>query len=264
MRAVSGFDQLLIKIMNKTIPYLSVIRVEGDDAGAFLQSQLSADIAAIGVGENTLACYCTPKGKVLGLLLVGRIESAYLLAGSSDLLPGIVQRLRMFVMRSRVVFSEDPELKVTANPGPEYGFSENAEELEDAEAWRATELQAGIAWLNTDSADSFIPQMLGFEDIGAVSFQKGCYPGQEIVARARYLGKVKRKPVIVQAIGAPAPVTGEKVRLRRGEDWSGGTVVDSASVNAQQLVVFTVAPAEPEIEVEEVEIAGQSYRCATT
>ena len=76
--------------------------------------------------------------------------------------------------------------------------------MEDPEAWRAGELLAGITWLNAKSTDSFIPQMLGFENIGAVSFQKGCYPGQEIVARARYLdpqqeteSKVIKKTLVI-------------------------------------------------------------------
>ena len=76
--------------------------------------------------------------------------------------------------------------------------------MNNAEAWRAGELLSGIVWLNSKSSDSYIPQMLGFENIGAVSFRKGCYPGQEIVARARYLGKVKRKPLVATIEGTPA------------------------------------------------------------
>ena len=250
--------------MNNAIPYLSVARLEGDDAGDFLQSQLSADIAALEVGDNTTACYCTAKGKVLGLLLVGREESAYLLAGNTTLLPGILQRLRMFVMRSKVVITDEPGLAVIGSPGPEYGFSSGSAARDDAEAWCAAELQAGIAWLNAHSTDTYIPQMLGFESIGAVSFQKGCYPGQEIVARARYLGKVKRKPLIAVVEGQPALSTGDKVRVRRGEHWSDAVVVDSARASEKQTVVFTVAPGEPEVAPDELEIGGQPYRCATT
>ena len=136
--------------------------------------------------------------------------------------------------------------------------------MDDAEAWRAGELLAGIAWLDAASTDSYIPQMLGFENIGAVSFSKGCYPGQEIVARARYLGKVKRKPVIAAIEGSPDADTGAKIRVRRGEDWFEAVVVDRARLDDRRTVVFAVAPGESEAATEEMEIGGQTYACATT
>lgn len=250
--------------MNSSIPYLAVARVHGDDAGDFLQSQLSADIAALEPGDKTPACYCTPKGKVLGLLLVGRDEQGFLLAGNSELLPGILKRLQMFVMRSKVTFSETKAAAVTSDSGPAFGCSGEGGAMADAEAWRAGELLEGMVWLNAESTDSYIPQMLGFENIGAVSFQKGCYPGQEIVARARYLGKVKRRPLVVTVEGSPPPATGTKVRVRRGDQWSDAVVVDSARLDEQRVVVFTVAPGEPETAAEEIEIEGKNYRCATT
>jgi folate-binding Fe-S cluster repair protein YgfZ len=62
--------------------------------------------------------------------------------------------------------------------------------------------------------------MVNFERVGAVDFQKGCYPGQEIVARAQYRGQVKRRMVRF-----PAP---QGIKLEPGQDYNGGTVVDSA------------------------------------
>lgn len=249
------------KLSTEIIPYLAVARFSGADAGTFLQSQLSADIESLGVDESTLACYCTPKGKVLGLLLVGREGGDFLLAGSHVLLPGILRRLKMYVLRSKVVIEEEPSRAVAGSPGPAYRFVESGENRADVEAWRAQELRAGVSWLDEGSQERFIPQMLGFEGIGAVSFKKGCYPGQEIVARARYLGKVKRKPLIVEAENAPAPETGSKVRLLRGSEWTDAVVVDQAPDGGKR-VVFTVATAA-DTPAEQLEVDGQRYRCAT-
>ena len=245
------------------IPYLSVARIHGADAGAFLQSQLSADVLALEQGRNGFACYCSPKGQVLGLLLVARHGDDFLLAARTELLPGITRRLGMYVLRSKVTIDVETPLLVTGSPGPEYGFSDTAAEMTDAEAWRAGELRTGIAWLESGTAEKFIPQMLGLDGIGAVSFSKGCYPGQEIVARARYLGKVKRKPVILELEGSPEVGNGSKARLLRGSEWTHASIVDHAR-DGKYTVLFAISRADEESAVKEVEIGGRAYRCATT
>ena len=247
------------------IPYLSVARFSGDESASFLQSQLTADVGALADGAATFGCYCTPKGKVLGLLRIERSGDDFLVAGEARLLPGILQRLRMFVFRTRVEFALDEHLAVFGEPGPEYVVAPaNRAAGEPAPDWKATELRAGITWLGPGSSEKFIPQMLGFDGLGAVSFSKGCYPGQEIVARARYLGSVKRKPLVIEVAHAVAPAPGEKLRVQRGAEWADAVVVDSAPAAAGGTIVFTVARAEPDEPARAVEVNGDTYRCATT
>jgi folate-binding protein YgfZ len=62
-----------------------------------------------------------------------------------------------------------------------------------SQAWSIRDIDAGIAWVVLATQEQFVPQMANMELIGAVSFKKGCYPGQEIVARTQYLGKLKRR-----------------------------------------------------------------------
>ena len=246
------------------IPYLSAARFSGDESGSFLQAQLTADIAALEDGSATFACYCTPKGQVLGLLRVQRSGDSYLVAGDSRLLPGILQRLQMFVIRSRVEFALADELAVWGAPGPDYVFAPATDTGDDPDPeWKAGELRAGVTWLGPGSSEKFIPQMLGFDALGAVSFSKGCYPGQEIVARARYLGSVKRKPLVLEAEGAIQPAPGDKLRLQRGDEWYDAVAVDSAPSGAGRTVVFTVTRVEPEAPAQALEMAGATYRCAT-
>jgi len=71
-------------------------------------------------------------------------------------------------------------------------------------AWRLTEIQAGIASVTADTQEQFVPQMINFEIVGGVNFKKGCYPGQEIVARSQYLGKLKRRTVLATIAGTQA------------------------------------------------------------
>ena len=65
--------------------------------------------------------------------------------------------------------------------------------LISSEVWGWRDIDAGIPWLTLSTQEQFVPQMANMELIGGVSFKKGCYPGQEIVARSQYLGKMKRR-----------------------------------------------------------------------
>jgi folate-binding protein YgfZ len=238
--------------------YLSATRISGPDAGSFLQSQLSADIGSLGAGQATFAAYCTPKGQVLGLMLVCNAGDEFFLAASSGLLASMIQRLKIFVMRSRVEWDDSRELKVLGIPthaeAPSGSCAFSPADLQltyaigaqapcsfiDAENWKSQELRLGIAWLDSSTTEKFIPQMLGEDLIGALSFSKGCYPGQEIVARARYLGKVKRKPLIVTAQGQVQLENASKLEIHYPNESVSGTLIDSAKNEAGDTVLFIV------------------------
>jgi folate-binding protein YgfZ len=92
------------------------------------------------------------------------------------------------------------------------------------EAWTLEEIRAGRPLISAATQDKFVPQMVNFETLGAINFQKGCYPGQEIVARAQYRGEVKRRMARVQLP--------QGVQLKPGEEFQGGVIVDSAAGEA--------------------------------
>lgn len=76
-----------------------------------------------------------------------------------------------------------------------------------ADGWTLAEVRAGIPLITLATQDQFVPQMTNFELIGGIDFKKGCYPGQEIIARSQYLGKLKRRMYrgAIEACAAPAP-----------------------------------------------------------
>jgi hypothetical protein len=260
------------------LPYLAAARTTGPDAAAFLQAQLSADIAALKGGGATFACYCSPRGQVYGLLLVCREAGDFILVGAAELLPSILERLRRFVLRARLAFEPadglavcgvPPERVAAAGdyhtvPGLSYRIAAQGEcAAHGTLDWKARELQHGVAWLGVETSERFIPQVLGCDRIGAVSFSKGCYPGQEIVARARYLGTVKRKPLHLLVDAAPPIPPGTAIRVQAGDAWLDGTAIDSAPLGTRrQTMVFAVA-AVPAGTVRAVEFEDRSYRCAT-
>ncbi len=260
--------------------YLSATRFSGPDAGSFLQAQLSADIAALQDGQSTFAAYCSPQGKVFGLLLIGRHKDHYMVIGSAQLLPSIVQRLRIYIFRSKVEIEpldnmqvcgllpshpDDPVSPALAPADMPLQYAIVSEETQNGEAtdrWRHSELSHGVVWLDANTTEKYIPQMLGYDQMGAVSFSKGCYPGQEIVARAHYLCKVKRKPLVTTILGQAAIENGSRVQIQYESDTVDGALVDTAPAGTENTQLFIVTRVEDGKKPVSITHEGQSYPTA--
>ncbi len=94
-------------------------------------------------------------------------------------------------------------------------------------AWRWLDIRAGIPWVSEWTDDEFVPQMANLDLIGAVNFQKGCYPGQEIVARTQYLGKLKRRLYRLHAAIETAPAAATNLYSATLGEQACGMVVDA-------------------------------------
>jgi folate-binding protein YgfZ len=94
-------------------------------------------------------------------------------------------------------------------------------------AWRLSEIEAGIAHVTQPTQEQFVPQMVNFELVGGVSFKKGCYPGQEVVARSQYLGKLKRRLFAGEAATDAVPAAGSDVYHSSRGDQPAGLVVQA-------------------------------------
>jgi folate-binding protein YgfZ len=98
----------------------------------------------------------------------------------------------------------------------------------DPAAWRWGEVQSGIASIETATVDQFVPQMLNYELLGGVDFKKGCYPGQEIVARSQYRGTIKRRTYLFA--GAEAATPGQEIFHSADPGQPAGMVVNAATL----------------------------------
>ena len=190
---------------------LRVLEVGGADAGTFLQGQLTQDVGA----PLSLAALLTPQGRVVALAWLARAEAGWRLVLPEALAEAVRTRLSRYVLRAKVTLALgalDAPLaaRIAATLGPEARL--------DALAL----IRAGIALVGADASEEWIPQMLNLDLVGAISFQKGCYTGQEIVARTQHLGRIKRRlfrlgcgegpvPSAKAAIVAPAGKVGEVV-----------------------------------------------------
>jgi len=258
---------------------LSVLEFSGQDAGPFLHNQLSADINAIPSGDSGFACCCNPAGRVIGLLLVCVQEETIFALCASDLAEPLQQWLSRFVIRADVKIELRPDLTVASrsqedsppgsialdtDTGLNYAIipaSNQQPEFDSNQAgqWSTQELKAGVIWLDKASSTQFLPQMLGFESIAALSFNKGCYPGQEIIARTRYLGNLKRRPMLLHASQSIAVEVMEKISLNSGQENYSAVVVASGPGQAQDQYLFVVLRASQDVDVDQFVIHGQSY-----
>jgi len=93
--------------------------------------------------------------------------------------------------------------------------------------WQWLEIRAGIPTITAATQEQFVPQMVNYERIGGVNFKKGCYPGQEIVARTQYLGKLKRHMCLAHIATPDAPVAGDELYSADMEGQASGMIVNA-------------------------------------
>ena len=223
-----------------------LLSVTGPDARDFLHAQLTNDIANLPADRAVLAGWCTAKGRLLASFLVIPSPDGFLLQLARDIAPAVAKRLSMFILRSKVkvadesdawvqygVWQEAPSViwerdTVSVPVGNQrhlkIGKGLSLKSTRSEEAWTLEEIRAGRPLISAATQDKFVPQMLNLEKLGAVDFRKGCYPGQEIVARAQHLGEVKRRMTRVELP--------QGVELEPGQEFNGGVVVDSAAGEA--------------------------------
>lgn len=169
---------------------LSTIAVTGPDAFEFLQGQLTNDLGRLDLEDEILAAWCNPKGRVIWFGTVWNIDEGYGLSAPAETAEEVVRRLTFFRFRSKVDFEIRDE-GATVDP--------------------AFLIENGHAFISSEQVEKFTPHMLNLDLLDAINFDKGCYTGQEIVARTHYRGASKRR---LFRFTADKPVgAGDKVTL---------------------------------------------------
>jgi folate-binding protein YgfZ len=203
-------------MQNPSMP-TSLLILDGPDAAAFAQAQFSSDVSGLATGQWQWSAWLDAKGRCRAFLQLARPATdrftALLRGGDAA---AMAEDLRRFVFRSKVGIAATDDMTVIDGPalhdglitvdedeGITYGggirswrivnaTSKNANEHATRD-WIEHDIDAGFAWLPDAAIGELLPQSLSFERLGAVSFNKGCFPGQEIVARMHYRGAGKQR-----------------------------------------------------------------------
>ena len=257
----------------RALPGFEALALDGPDAGAFLHAQFASDVAALAPGDWHWSSWLGAQGRVLALLLLLRTgPESYLILLPCGRADELATRLRRFVLRARLAIARSG-LHAGGMLAPRGGFGAalatggaaraagDGWELElggagarslrlapapasgDAGAdWARADIADGVPWIAAAVADTEIPQALGLDRLGAYSLGKGCYPGQEVVARTHYLGRSKRSLVRFRGPGPVLPAPGSLL----AETWPGAPLgrVVAAVPDAEQVAGLAVLRGE--------------------
>ena len=241
----ADFDALRAGAVHARIEEFGVIEARGPDAESFLQAQLTNDVTQLANSGMQLDGYCTAKGRMLAAFTTWRDADAVYLQLPREILPAVLKRLSMFVLRAKVKLADASAnwsctavfgngstatldtlgaaalrpwratnaggvraLRLSDSPAAGSRFLLLAPEPPalatprvSSAAWWWTQADAAVPDVFLATQEAFVPQMINFEVLGGVNFRKGCYPGQEVVARSQYLGKLRRRMSVAHTTG---------------------------------------------------------------
>jgi len=251
------------------LPGHSILAIEGPDAARFAHAQFMSDVASLADGHWQWSGWLTPKGRVIALFALLRFDAGklWLLLPDADAAQ-LRESLQRFVFRSKVTLKAPGDAHASgAFSGPSIAkgarFAQTGDGVVELDVgapasprtlrvgaatapmdpgatarWTAFDIEHGLPRLPASQVGQWTPQQLSLDRLNAYSIKKGCYPGQEIVARTHFLGQAKRGLVLLDAYGAlqPGDEVGDATRAI-------GTAV-SVAVGAGGSTALAVLPLE--------------------
>jgi tRNA-modifying protein YgfZ len=227
-----------------SLPHLTSIRISGPDAFAFCQSQFTADFTTIETGCWQITAWCNPKGRCLTTILARLHEDHVDLVFPRTQLV-TASRLKLYAIGRKVEFSDPLSVAGHYDSRPPDGRLNEGRTLEigvDAEtddqalrAWRIADICESLPWLEPAQSGHHLPQALGLEHNKGLSYRKGCFPGQEVIARVHYLGRVKNRLLGFELSGElPDPLPAD-LRLESDKLTGYGELIDHIQVEAHAI-----------------------------
>ena len=274
---ITDLKNLMTAAFYSPLPHIGLVRFTGADAQAFLQGQLSCDVAALEPLHAIRGSYNTAQGRMLATFLLWRVGADYFMQLPRVLCEPIRKRLSMYILRAKVqavdvsneyaligiagdksraalraALSQVPVapltlaaiddgwvLRLDPNRFEIITPPEQAARLQaaldphlataDAALWDLATIREGVPVILPATQEEFVPQMANLDLIGGISFSKGCYPGQEIVARMHYLGKLKQRMVLAHVDSDAPPRPGDKLFSAALGAQAAGTVVNAGA-----------------------------------
>ncbi len=193
------------------LPQFSQLTIQGEDAEKFLQGQLTCDVTKLGLSYQA-AAIGNLKGRIeFGIWLKKQAEKQYDVVISADCVAALQAHLKKFGAFSKFDTSAPiPIYPCVLADEPTFSHKDNHHTPEDTQAWMACSLATGNYWIVEATRGEFQPQELRLHQRGGMDYDKGCYLGQEVIARIYFKSAPKAYLHYVKGAGA-APAAGEKL-----------------------------------------------------
>ncbi len=229
------------------LPGRALLRLEGPDAGHFLHNLVTSDTEGLAQNEARYAALLTPQGKILFDFFVIRAGDGYFIDCAASQKADLLKRLGFYKLRAKVTISDSGDAPGVSMTEPEadfryvdprspaigWRFIDSSGSLPDAIGYNAARVGLGLADTDADlGSGEFFPHEANLDQLGGVSFQKGCYVGQEVVSRMEHRGTARSRILPVTLDGA-APPKGSDIRA--GEKQV-GTLLSSSGQHALALI----------------------------
>ncbi|QNF15836.1 tRNA-modifying protein YgfZ [Aeromonas jandaei] len=257
---------------------IAITRLSGQDRVKYLQGQVTCDVNALQPGQSTLGGHCDPKGKLWSDFRLLCLEESLLLLTTPSVLERQLPELKKFAVFSKVEIAADErhatglagkgtDAWVTAQFGLEQSglvaggmavkieqdrwllvSSEQADALPagDESLWWGLEIKAGLPHMEAVHQGEFIPQMLNLQALDGICFNKGCYMGQETVARAKYRGANNRALFLLAGSANEQVNAGDTLEIQLGDNWRRSGMVLNAWQHQGQVWLTAVLPKDTE------------------
>ncbi len=206
--------------------FLGLLCVSGTDAKKLLQGQLTCDVNEITETHSSLAALCNPQGRVISLFQLFLFQENYYLQMPREMVAITSNILKKYAVFYKVKLHDASDEAI-----PPFNTEKNLSE------WKRKNIEAGIPAIYPDTSEKFLPHEINLHLLNAISFNKGCYTGQEIIARMQHRGRLKKemKLMIVQLDYAPRP----------GEDFYSegkiqGIIVDSVEFEKGKYQILVI------------------------
>jgi len=228
-----------------TLNSFSALDITGPDSTRFLHGQCSINVEKLTADRQRLACFCTPQGRVIAMVQIEKIADGFRLY----LPTSNVENLHTHLQKYKVFFRQCEMKPISAKIHVEIDGESNLPRLDLTDSpstspmdvdYLAYLAQHKIPWIDARASGLFLPHNLGLPELGGVDFDKGCFTGQEIIARMQYRGKLKSHLQLFRCKGKIS--TASDLQDMETDAVVPGTPVDADGARAGSLVCAIYCP----------------------